>query len=74
MTTSIEKQNLETHVELCALRYEALETRLDGIENKVGKLQATIEESYSSTTRILIGTAGTVIASMAGVVIMLLKH
>jgi hypothetical protein len=75
MTTEIEKQNLESHVELCALRYAALENRLDGIESKVGRLQTTIEAGHLSTTKILIGTAGTVVASMAGVAMMILgKH
>lgn len=72
MTTEIEKTNLESHVELCALRYEGIEKRLDGIEKKVGQLQVTIESSHLSTMKILIGTAGTVIASMAGVAMMIL--
>lgn len=62
--SSIEKNNLETHVELCALRYTALEDRLGKIEKKVGDLQTAVEKSFSSTTKVLIGTAGTVITGV----------
>ena len=33
--TKIEKENLEAHVELCAERYDALEEKLDAVEEKV---------------------------------------
>jgi hypothetical protein len=62
--TDIEKENLETHVELCALRYAQLESRLTSIETKVGTLTKTIEENQSSMTKVLIGTAGTVIVGV----------
>lgn len=41
-TASIEKENLETHVELCALRYANLETKLCALETKVEKLEEHI--------------------------------
>ena len=43
-TTKIEKQNLEAHVELCAERYEAFETKLDNVEDKVNKLETVVHE------------------------------
>lgn len=70
--TDIEKENLETHVELCALRYGALENRLESVENKIGKLHSIIENSHASTVKVLIGTAGTVIVgvlSLVGVIL-----
>lgn len=70
--STIERENLEAHVELCAERYKILEIRLGTIELKVENLQSTIEKSHLSTVKILIGTAGTVIASVLGVVVMLL--
>jgi hypothetical protein len=39
MAAEIEKESLETHVELCALRYTNLENKLNNLENKVGKLE-----------------------------------
>jgi hypothetical protein len=71
-TTDIEKENLESHVELCALRYSALESRLTTIEEKVGNLQNVIEKSHLSTIKILIGTAGTVVAGVLSTLVVVL--
>ena len=71
-TTEIEKANLETHVELCALRYQQLETRLDSIEKKVSTLADTIHKSQNSITKVLVGTAGTVIAGVISIVVVIL--
>jgi hypothetical protein len=70
--TDIEKENLESHVELCALRYSALESRLTTIEEKVGNLQQVIEKSHLSTIKILIGTAGTVVAGVLSTLVVVL--
>ena len=72
--TDIEKTNLESHVELCALRYDSLEQRLTSIEYKVGGLQKIIEDSNASMTKVLIGTAGTVVASVLSVLVVLLTR
>ena len=71
-TTDIEKENLETHVELCALRYSQLESRLSGIESKVGTLAKTIEENQHSMTKVLLGTAGTVVAGVLSTIVVIL--
>lgn len=42
MSTDIEKESLEAHVELCAERYEKLETKLNRLETKVEKLEEHI--------------------------------
>lgn len=39
VTTNIEKESLEAHVELCAERYEKLENKLVNVEKKVEKLE-----------------------------------
>jgi len=70
--TDIEKNNLESHVELCALRYSSLESRLNTIETKVSNLQTLIENSHSSMTKVLIGTAGTVVTGVLSVLIMIM--
>lgn len=62
--TEIEKENLEAHVELCAQRYDALETRLTSVEKKITTLQETIEKGQMNTIKVLIGTAGTVIVGI----------
>ena len=71
-TTDIEKESLEAHVELCAIRYSQLETRLGSIETKVSKLADLVEASQSSMTKVLIGTAGTVVTGVISVLIVIL--
>ena len=70
--TDIEKENLESHVELCALRYGELERRLSSIEVKVSKLADTIQESKVSMTKVMIGTAGTVVAGVLSTIVVIL--
>ena len=41
-TTNIEKKSLEAHVELCAERYNALESRLDHVDAKITKLEGIV--------------------------------
>lgn len=66
MSTNIEKQNLEAHVEICAVRYEKLETKLESLEKKVENLEThvlAIREALAgsgdkqSKQLIVIGTA-----------------
>ena len=66
MATNIEKTNLEAHVELCAERYEKLETKLESLEKKVEGLEThvlAIREALAgsgdkqSKQLIVIGTA-----------------
>lgn len=71
-TTDIEKENLEAHVELCAERYKQLETRLTSIEEKVGKLADAINESRGSMMKVLIGTAGTVVAGVLSTLVVII--
>lgn len=73
-TTEIEKNNLETHVELCALRYGALEHRLEIIEEKVGGLQQLIEKSHMSMIKVLVATAGTVVAGVLSTLVVILTQ
>lgn len=70
--TDIEKENLEAHVELCAARYGALESRLSKIESKVSELQGLVEKSHLSTIKVLIGTAGTVVAGVLSTLVIIL--
>ena len=71
-TTDLEKQSLEAHVDLCALRYGQLDERLTGLESKVSNVHKDILEGQQSLTKVIIGTAGTVIAGIISIVIVLL--
>jgi len=68
-TTSLEKESLEAHVDLCALRYEQLDNRMTKLEQKVEHIHEDIVHGQKSMTKVLVGTAGTVIAAVASVIV-----
>lgn len=70
--TDIEKESLEAHVELCAMRYGQLETRLATIETKVGSLAGKIEDSHSSMSKVIIGATATIVGGLLSVVLVIL--
>ncbi len=73
-TTSLEKENLEAHVDLCAQRYEVLEGRLTKIENKVEDIHTLISNGQQSMTKVIIGAAGTVVAGLLSTIIVILMN
>lgn len=73
-TTELEKQNLEAHVDLCAIRYEQLEGRLGKVETKIDNIHDDMLQGQKSITKVLIGTAGTVVASLLSIVIVILMN
>ena len=70
--TELERTSLEAHVDLCALRYGQLDTRLTNLESKVDAMHEDIVEGQKSLTKVIIGTAGTVIAGVLSVVVTIL--
>ena len=44
--TDIEKKSLEAHVELCAERYNALESKLEHVDHKISKLETVMQEVH----------------------------
>lgn len=72
--TELEKTNLEAHVDLCQQRYMQLEGRLTKIEEKVDHIHKDITEGQKSMTKVLIGTAGTVIAGLLSTVLVLVMN
>jgi hypothetical protein len=71
-TTSLERTSLEAHVDLCALRYQQLDNRLTNLEKKVDDIHEDIVSGQKSLTKVIVGTAGTVIAGVLSVVVAVL--
>jgi hypothetical protein len=67
--TALEKESLEAHVDLCALRYEQLDKRLTGLEEKVDDIHDDIVTGQKSLSKVIIGTAGTIIAGVLSIVV-----
>jgi hypothetical protein len=75
--TEIEKENLEAHVEICAVRYSNLETKLENLEHRMDKLEGhlvDIKESLTSkvdgqskqTISIIVTIFGVILAGLIG--------
>jgi len=71
-TTNLEKESLEAHVDLCALRYQQLDTRLTNVETKIDTIHEDIKNGQQSMTKVLIGTAGTVVAGLLSTIVVVL--
>jgi len=74
MTTELEKQSLEAHVDLCALRYANLDNRLSTVETTLKEIHTDIKNGQASMTKVLIGTAGTVIAGLLSTLIVIIMQ
>lgn len=71
-TTTLERSSLEAHVDLCALRYAQLDKRLSAVEEKMDNIHKDITEGQKSMTKVLIGTAGTIVAGLLSTIVVLL--
>ena len=72
--TDLEKENLEAHVDLCQQRYEQLEGRLTKIEEKVEHIHADIQSGNKSMIKVMIGSAGTVVAGLLSTIVIVLMN
>ena len=72
--TKLEKESLEAHVDLCALRYENLDNRLTKIEGKVEEIHEDITKGNKATVRVIVGAVGTVIAGLLSTIVVLLVN
>lgn len=72
LPTDIERENLDAHVSICALRYAQLDTRLTTIEEKVEKLSKAITDSKNSMNKVIIASTATIVSSLIGLIITIL--
>jgi len=70
--SQLEKESLEAHVDLCALRYEQLDKRLSTLEEKVDDIHNDIVDGQKGLSKVIIGTAGTVVAGVLSIVVTIL--
>lgn len=71
-TTQLEKESLEAHVDLCAMRYKQLDTRLVILETKMDSMSKVISDSSNSMKTVIITSAATIVASLCGVILTVL--
>jgi len=63
-TTSLERTSLEAHVDLCAMRYGQLDSRLISLESKMDSIQRDLAESHKSMKTTVIGSAATIVSGL----------
>lgn len=73
-STALEKESLEAHVDLCALRYENLDRRLTNVEDKLDDISDQMAKGQNSLSKVIIGSAGTIVAGLLSVVVALLMQ
>ena len=74
MATELEKTNLEAHVDLCAIRYEALENRMEKIEVKVEHIHIDVQAGNKSLIKFIVGATGTIVAGLLSTIVVLLVN
>jgi hypothetical protein len=72
--TSLEKESLEAHVDLCALRYENLDRRLTNVETKLDSISDDMKAGQNSLSKVIIGAAGTIVAGLLSTIVVVLMQ
>mgnify|MGYP003636382403 FL=1 len=73
-STNLEKESLEAHVDLCAIRYDQLDSRLSSVEKKIDAIADDMKAGQNSLSKVIIGATGTIVASLLSIVIVLLMQ
>jgi len=73
-STQLEKESLEAHVDLCALRYQSLDKRLNDVEAKINEVHNEIKSGNQSLVKVLVGAAGTIIAGLLSTIVVILMN
>ena len=71
-TYKVERESLEAHVDICAERYDRLEGRMDNLNEKVEKNSDLISRESNATRKMVMTSAGVVIASLVSAIVGLL--
>lgn len=72
--TALEKESLEAHVDLCALRYENLDRRLTNVEDKLDDISDQMAKGQNSLAKVIIGAAGTIVAGLLSTIVVVLMQ
>jgi|TARA_R110002096_G_scaffold71977_1_gene171632 hypothetical protein len=67
-TTKLEKESLEAHVDLCAIRYAQLNDRLEKVETAVSELHQGIIKGNKGIVKAMIVAVSTVVVALVGAV------
>lgn len=74
MATDLEKESLEAHVDLCALRYMQLDQRLTKVEIKLDDIADDMKSGNDSLIKVIIGAAGTIVAGLLSTIVVIITQ
>lgn len=81
MSSAIEKENLEAHVELCAERYKNLNDKLENLDDRMHKIESlmleiksSIESKPNESNKTIIAIGTTIVGAMIGAIVTLVVH
>lgn len=79
--SDIEKENLEAHVEICAVRYANLETKLSNLEHRMDKMEVylvgikdSLEAKFESRTHAVMGWTVRILGVLLAAVLGYIGH
>jgi hypothetical protein len=73
-STKLEKESLEAHVDLCALRYEQMDKRLTTVEEKLDDISDQMTAGQNSLVKVIIGASGTIVAGLLSTIVVVLMQ
>lgn len=73
-STALEKESLEAHVDLCALRYANLDRRLNNVETKLDDIADDMKSGQNSLSKVIIGATGTIVAGLLSTIVVVLMQ
>ena len=73
-STALEKESLEAHVDLCALRYEQMDKRLTTVEEKLDDISDQMAAGQNSLVKVIIGASGTIVAGLLSTIVVVLMQ
>jgi hypothetical protein len=65
-TIAAERDDLSTHVDLCAERYKELDSRLGSVEGKLDHIGNRVDAIQAEFKKSLVGAVGTIIVALIG--------
>ena len=71
-TTQLERESLEAHVDLCAIRYDNLDKRLSNVETKLDNISDDMKAGQNSLSKVIVGATGTIVAGLLSTIVVVL--
>lgn len=72
VSTQLEKESLEAHVDLCALRYQQLDSRLTKVEETLEDIRDDMRSGNHNLIKVIVGSAGTIVAGLLSTIVVIL--